>query len=94
MQIIIDNDAFTVDEKITFRVFETKEIEAYTDYTVDTRTSRDEKVETYADATYTLFMISDYFRVKLKDFSTTDEVLLYLNDIRAAYDDDENFVVS
>ena len=93
MQIIIGDNAFTIDEKTLFRIYEVKEIASYTDYTVGAEEKISEKVETYTNATYTMLMISDYFRVKLKDFMSMNDAYLFFREIKGAYDDDENFVV-
>ena len=92
MQIIIGDNAFTIDEKTTFRIYEIKEIASYTDYTVGAE-EKTEKVETYTGAIYTMVMSSDYFRVKLKDFWTMNDAYTFFREIKGAYDDDENFVV-
>ena len=83
---------FFNEAQIREAVIETKEVESYTDYTVD-EGKKTEKVETYTGATYTILMISDYFRVKLKDFMSMNEAYLFFREIKGAYDDDENFVV-
>ena len=93
MQIIIGDNAFTIDEKTTFRIYEVKEVKSYTDYDVDTG-EQTEKDETYTNASYTMFMISDYFRIKLKNFWTMNDAYTFFREIKGAYDDDENFVLN